>query len=356
VKRLETLSQELAKQDIAHFAVSNIYNVRYLSGFSGSTGWLLVSPDKTILITDFRYREQAEGEVYRGVEITVDSREALAVVCETVGTLKGRIGFESGSLTYAAYEKLKAACGDPVPVSGLVEDLRKTKDPNEICSITRAVEITDAVFEEVVERIRAGMTEVDLAADIDYHLRKKSSEVPAFKTIVASGEHSSLPHAAPSMRVIREGDLVKMDFGAIWDGYCADLTRTVVVGKASEKVKEVYGIVLEAQKLAIAGIKAGLRGNEADRLARDHIEGKGYGENFGHGLGHGVGLEVHEEPRLSKKSEKVLEPGMVVTVEPGIYLPGWGGVRIEDIVVVEEDGCRDLTSASKVLHEVGGKA
>ena len=233
-----------------------------------------------------------------------------------------------------------------------METLRATKDENEIASISKAAAIADSVFTEIVREIRVGLSEVDVAARIDFLLRKKSSEVSAFRTIVASGSHSSLPHATPTARIIRKGDLVKMDFGAIWDGYCSDITRTVVMGKAPDKVREIYGVVLEAQKCAIDGIRAGMASREADSLARGYIESKGYGDNFGHGLGHG--LEVHEAPRLSKRSDETLKSGNVVTVEPGIYVTGWGGVRIEDMVVVRDGGCDVLTTADKQLVEVGG--
>jgi Xaa-Pro aminopeptidase len=241
-------------------------------------------------------------------------------------------------------------------MEGLIESLRKIKDSGEISSIAKAVAAGDAVFAEIVKEIRPGMPEVELAARIDFLLRRRSTDVPPFKTIVASGERSSLPHATPTDRQIGMGDLVKMDFGASLEGYCSDLTRTVVMGKASERQREVHQIVLDAQLRAEAGIRAGVKGNEADGLARQHIESKGYGERFGHSLGHGVGLEIHEEPRLSQKNESPLEPGMVVTVEPGIYIPGWGGVRIEDMIVVEDGSCRVLTSAPKDLIEVGGSA
>jgi Xaa-Pro aminopeptidase len=353
VKRLDSVARELARMHLACLVVSDISNVRYLSGFSGSTAWLLAGREKATLVTDFRYKEQAEGEVYRGVEIRIDTREALSVICEMVAGLKGKVGFEAGSLTYAAYEKLRSSAGGLTPVEGLVDNLRKSKDDNELASISRAVAIADSTFAEIVGEIRPGLSEVDVAARIDFMLRKKSSEVPAFRTIVASGPHSSLPHATPTTRIIRSGDLVKMDYGAIWDGYCSDLTRTIVMGKASDKVKEIYGIVIEAQRRAVSGIRAGVACRQVDQLARDHIESKGYGDNFGHGLGHGVGLEVHEGPKLSKKSDETLEAGNVVTVEPGIYIPGWGGVRVEDMVMVREDGCDVLTSADKRLIEVG---
>jgi Xaa-Pro aminopeptidase len=354
VDRLERLFKSLHEQDADKFIITNIFNVRYLSGFSGSTAAMLVDREHAILVTDFRYKEQAEAEVSRGIEVRVESSDALTAIMEMLAGYSGRVGFEAGSVTFASYDKLKAKlAAEVVPITGAIEALRMIKDDDEIATIAKAVDIADAVLGEVVEEIKPGMTEVDLAARVDFLLRKKSCEVPSFETILASGEHSSLPHAKPTQRVIRQGDLVKMDFGAIWEGYCSDLTRTVVVGKASDKVKEIYDTVRAANERAIAGLKAGVLGSEGDALARDLITEKGYGENFGHGLGHGVGLEVHEEPRLSKKNDKPLVAGSVVTVEPGIYIPGWGGVRIEDMVVIEEGGCSLLTSATKELLEVG---
>jgi Xaa-Pro aminopeptidase len=354
VSRLNRFTEKLKQDKLDRFIVSNIFNVRYLSGFSGSTAWMIVGDEAATLVTDFRYKEQAEAEVYGGIEVRIDTRNALEATCDMLSGLEGRIGFESGSVTYASYQKFKGELGaELVPVEGAIENLRQRKDEGEIASITRAVEIADSVFGEIIKELKPGMTEVDVAARIDFLLRKKSTEVPAFETIVASGEHASLPHATPTARVIREGDLLKMDYGAIWDGYCSDITRTVALGKASDKQREIYGIVLEANKKAIAGMKAGLKASEADGLARQHIEAKGYGENFGHSLGHGVGIEVHEGPRLSQKSDEVLESGMVATVEPGIYIPGWGGVRIEDVVLIEDDGCKVLTTAAKGLVEVG---
>jgi Xaa-Pro aminopeptidase len=359
MKRVEAVMAKLAERGLENLVVSNIHNVRYLSGFSGSTAMMLVASGKAILVTDFRYKEQAEGEVFPGIEVRIDTREALKAICEMVGEVKGKTGLEAGTLTYSAYDKLRAAAREAVPIepgpssAGLVGDLRKFKDEGEIEDLEKAAQIADEVFSEIVKEIRPGITEVKIAARIDYMLRLGSKEVPAFETIVASGEHASLPHASPSLRVVKEGDLITMDFGAIWNGYCSDITRTVVLGKASDKVREVYGIVLDAQLAAIDGIKAGAACSDVDALARDLIEAKGYGDNFGHGLGHGLGLEVHEGPRLSKKSEEILAAGMVTTVEPGIYIPGWGGVRIEDDVVVRDGGCDNLTGASKELIEVG---
>jgi Xaa-Pro aminopeptidase len=354
VSRLDSLRIGLGTREIGRFLVSNMSNVRYLSGFSGSTAAMLVDPERATLVTDFRYKEQAEGEVYDGIVVEIDTREALTAIIDMLSGFNGRIGFESASLSYALYEKLANSLeASLVPVEAAIETLRQVKDESEIEKIARAVEIADEVFVEILGEIRPGVSEVDIAARIDFLLRKKSSQIPAFETIVASGEHSSLPHAKPTFRKISAGDLVEMDYGAIWEGYCSDMTRTVVVGKASERVVEIYDIVRTANERAISGVQAGIKASDVDAIARGYIEEKGYGEQFGHGLGHGVGLDIHEGPRLSRKDDTVLAPGMVVTVEPGIYIPGWGGVRIEDMVVVEDRGCRVLTSSDKALIEVG---
>ena len=355
MNRLDRIRSEMGSRNLARFLVSSQFNVRYLSGFTGDTGWLVVDAGAASLITDFRFEEQASRELFHGVGSVIDKRDVLTAVCDVLAAVDGGIGFEAGALTFASYDKLTGAVrAELVPVTGLVESHRKVKDDKEIAALSRACAASDAVLDEIVSEIRPGLTEIDLAARIDYLLRRRSTDVPPFKTIVASGPNSSLPHATPSSRKIGKGDLVKMDFGASVDGYCSDLTRTVVMGRASDRQREVYGVVLEAQLKAEAGIRAGLKGSEADSLARQHIESQGYGENFGHSLGHGVGLEIHEEPRLSQKNEDPLEKGMVTTVEPGIYIQGWGGVRIEDMVVVEEGGCRVLTQAKKQLMEIGG--
>lgn len=352
--RLGKLREQMEHKNLAWMFVSNIFNVRYLSGFSGCTAGLVVGPKEANLITDFRYEEQAAKEAYPGVRVVIDKRDVLAATCEMLSAVEGKVGFEGQTLAYTAFEKLAGAVrADLVPTQELVEGQRKIKDQNEIASMHKAAQVADAVFGEIRLEIKPGMSETDLAARIDFLLRRRSTDVPPFKTIVASGERASLPHAQPTDKKIAKGDLLTLDFGGSIDGYCSDLTRTVVVGKASSKQREVYQIVLDANLKALAGIKAGTRGNEADTLARQHIEAKGYGERFGHSLGHGVGLEVHEEPRLSQKNAEPLEPGMVATVEPGIYIPGWGGVRIEDLVVIEDQGCRLLSAAPKELIEIG---
>lgn len=351
--RLERLLRHLEEIDIERLIVVNMSNIRYLSGFTGSTAAMIVGEGMTVLVTDFRYKEQAEGEVGQGIEVKVDSRDTITAIADLLEGFEGRVGFESAHLSYQSYLKIRQKVkGDLVAIEDAVERFRRVKDEDEIEKIENAVKIADQTFEEIIGEIHPGSTEVEIAGRLDYMLRMKSGEIPAFDTIVASGEHASLPHARPGFRRIADGDMVKMDFGAIWDGYRSDLTRTVVLGKASEKIRQIYQIVLEANQAAIAGIRSGLKASEIDSLARSIIERAGYGENFGHSLGHGVGLDVHESPRLSAKNDQYLEAGNVVTIEPGIYIPGWGGIRIEDIVVVTENGCRVLTSAPKHLIEV----
>jgi Xaa-Pro aminopeptidase len=354
MKRLKRFRDRMAATGLEGFAVTNTHNVRYLSGFSGSTAAMFITAEEAVLVTDFRYDEQAHEEAYEGVEVRIDKRETMAAIGDMAETVGGALGFESGSLPYAAYENLKSrASGDLTAVDGMPEKMRAVKDDEELGLIGKAVEIADRVFTQVVGELEAGMTEVEVAARIDFLLMTAAGDLPAFRTIVAGGPRGALPHAHPGRRKLAEGDLVTMDFGAVWNGYCSDMTRTVVLGDPTAKQREIYDTVLDAQKTAIAGIKAGMPGKEADSLARDLITERGYGERFGHGLGHGIGLEVHESPRLSYKTEDKLLAGMVVTVEPGIYVPGWGGVRIEDNVVVEEGGCRVLTSSDKNLLKVG---
>ncbi len=354
MNRLKHFRDKMAATELDSFVVTNIFNIRYLSGFSGSTASMFVTLDDALLVTDFRYEEQASSEAYDGVQVKIDRRDALTAVGDLVGAFPGRTGFESGSLAFASYEKLNArAGGGLIAVEDMPEKLRAVKDEQEIGWIEEAAALTDGVFTRIAGELKPGMTEIEVAARIDYFLMTAAGDLPAFRTIVAGGERGALPHAHPSERRLEAGDLLTLDFGAVHKGYCADMTRTVVIGEPTGKQREVYETVLGAQEAALAGIRAGITGREADSLAREFIEERGYGDRFGHGLGHGVGLEVHEAPRLAQKNDDVLVPGMVVTVEPGIYIPGWGGVRIEDNVVIEEGGSRNLTSSEKRLLTAG---
>jgi Xaa-Pro aminopeptidase len=352
--RLKRFREKMAATGLDGFLITDIFNIRYLSGFSGSTASMFVTRDQATLITDFRYDEQAHSEAYEGIEVRIDKRDALTAMGDMVEVFSGKMGFESGSLAFASYDKLNARAGGGLTaVDGMPEKLRAVKDSQEIDWIREAARITDEVFARFAGEIRPGMTEIEAAARIDYLLMTLAGDLSAFRTIVAAGERGALPHAHPSERKIAVGDLVTLDFGAMWNGYCADVTRTVAIGEPTGKQREVYATVLAAQEAALSGIRAGITGRQADSLARDYITEKGYGESFGHGLGHGIGLQVHEGPRLAQKNEDVLVPGMVVTVEPGIYIKGWGGVRIEDDVVIEEGGLRNLTSADKKLLSLG---
>ncbi|MGB9885866.1 MAG: M24 family metallopeptidase [Moorellales bacterium] len=328
-------------------------NCLYLTGFSGE-GTVVVSASGTWLLTDFRYLEVAQAEVEAAQPVRIEGGWTQTVKRLVTDQGWGRLAFEAEHLTYGRYCELAEALAPVllVPTAGLVERLRRVKDEAELERLRHAAWITDKAFSYVLERIRPGITEKELALELEYYLGRNGSEGVSFPTIVAAGPRSARPHAVPREEPVREGDLLLLDFGAVWEGYHADLTRTVAVGRAGAKEREVYAVVREAQEEALAAIRAGRTVAEIDSLAREVIARAGYGEYFGHRLGHGVGLAVHEEPALGGE-ETVLEPGMVVTVEPGIYLPGWGGVRIEDLVVVTRDGCEILSRAPKDFLIVG---
>ena len=335
------------------FLVSDLANIRYLSGYSGSNGLLLLTGEGAIFLTDFRYQEQVKTEV-KGCTVKIATRNLFDdfVTLEELAPVK-RLGFESTNLTVKTHTKLKDALKtvELVACDDIVAELRAVKEPAELTKIKTAVGITDRVFKRVVKLIKPGVKEKDLALEVDYQL-KQAGDGLAFQTIVVAGPGSALPHGQPTTRRLKKGDFITFDMGAAFAGYSSDFTRTVVLGNASKKQKEIYSVVLEAQIRAIDGIRAGVRAQAVDALARSHIKNRGYGEYFGHGLGHGLGLFVHELPVLSAKSEATLAAGNVVTVEPGIYLPGFGGVRIEDVVVVKPTGALVLTGTTKRLLEL----
>ena len=327
-------------------------NMQYFSGFSGGEGALVITEEKAVLITDFRYTEQAEQET-TGFVIVKQERTLMAEVVDVLKKCASRILVEQNHMQLETYLTLTRELPDREWMPTELDSLRTIKEEAEIELIKKAVSISDQAFTEVLSVIKAGMTEMEVAAELEYHMRKLGSERPAFPTIVASGVRGSLPHGTATDKVIQEGELVTMDFGAVYRGYHSDITRTVCVGKASQKQKELYHIVLDAQLNGLAAVCAGKQNNAVDMAARYVITQHGYAENFGHGLGHGVGLEIHEWPRLLPKAEPmVLESGMVVTVEPGIYIPGFGGIRIEDTVVVTSNGCNKLTQSTKKLLEL----
>ena len=352
IERIRKLRSILHAEKLDALLVSDPLHIRYLTGFSGDTGWTLVGPEQTFLITDFRYEEQARIEAPNS-DLLIAKNGFVEKMAELAPKDTGhRIGFEEVHLPYQAYKKLGEHLSHAqwIAQDDLVERLSIIKDAREIAHIREAVRIGDRVFEQVVPLLKPGVTERDIAAEIDYAIRKQSVEGPSFEAIVASGPRASMPHATVSDRAFQSGDLVILDFGAVFRGYASDMTRTLVIGAPTVQQRAVYQIVLRAQESAIAAAKAGLPCAELDRIARTIIKDACYGPQFGHSLGHGVGLGVHEQPRISSKSNQVLEPGMVITIEPGIYIPGWGGIRIEDLVVIQPDGCENLTTAPKQLE------
>lgn len=356
-ERLARLRVLMAERQVEALLVTAAANRRYLSGFTGSAGVLFITPDDALLLTDFRYVEQAADQAphFRVVPVTHTTYGRTVAEEARKRGLK-RIAFEPNHLTYAAYAAYRDALPEGiefVPIGtdgmGLVERLRMVKDEEELERIRRAAAIADAAFAHILTVLRPGLTEREVAWELEAFMRRQGAEGAAFPIIVASGPRSALPHGVASDRVIGKGELVTLDFGAVYQGYCSDLTRTVAVGESPEELKKIYDIVREAQERGVAHVKAGMTGKEADALCRDVIAAAGYGEQFGHSTGHGIGLEVHEAPSLSARHEEPLPAGAVVTVEPGIYLPGVGGVRIEDDVVLTDAGCECLTRAPKDL-------
>ncbi|MBA3865270.1 MAG: aminopeptidase P family protein [Solirubrobacterales bacterium] len=343
-ERLETL---LGERGLDRMLVTDLVNIRYLTGFTGTNGACVCGPGIRVFLTDFRYTERAATEVEGWEAITVEG-DWLASIAER---LEGKVGFEDDHLAVRSLEKLKEKLGEgveAVPAGGTVERLRRVKDAEELAAIEAASRIADEVWEWSVERGFAGRTERDVARAAEARIRELGGD-PSFPAIVAAGPNGALPHAEPGERTIGNGELIVFDMGAQLDGYCSDGTRTYATGDPGAEAREVYGVVLEAQLASLEAVKAGASGEDVDAVARKVIDAAGHGKHFGHGLGHGVGLEVHEAPRLSPRADDVLEPGEVVTVEPGIYLPGVFGVRIEDFVVVEEGACRNLSTLPKEL-------
>jgi Xaa-Pro aminopeptidase len=327
-------------------------NLRWLTGFGGTSGVALIGPGRRLFFTDFRYVERAAREVEASFErAKVEQR----LVPDVAGRLEGRVGFDDAQTSVRSLERLRDAAPDGVelvPVAGLVERLRRHKDEREAEAMAEAARIADEAYEWLCERGFAGRTEAEVALAAEVRMRELGADGPSFPPIIAAGENSALPHHDASAREIRSGELLLIDMGARVRGYCSDCTRTLVIGNVGDEEREVYELVLRAQVAGLEAVGAGVKGPEADAAARQVIEDAGHGEAFGHGLGHGVGLEVHEAPRLAKRSDDVLEPGDAVTVEPGVYLPGRFGVRIEDLVIVGDDGIRNLSGFTKSLRVV----
>ena len=349
--RLAEVRRIMKSQKLPALLVSQDQNRRYLSGFTGSAGLLLITPQQAILATDFRYWTQAAQQAPDFTVYQAKGRppDFLPGLIEAAGSPR-RSGLESGTITLAQFEVMKTALPKVkwVKTHDLIEQVRWVKDADEIAQTRRAIELAEAAFAEVTARLEPGMTEAHIAWELEVHIRTHGATGLAFDTIVASGPNAALPHYGVGQRAIRAGEPITIDWGAELDGYRSDLTRTIVLGQADAKFREVYDIVLKAQLNAINHIKANINGKEADAFARDIIVAAGYGEQFGHGLGHGVGLATHEGPRASWLAEEDRLPvGTLITVEPGIYIPEWGGVRIEDMIVVKEDGVEVLSHLPK---------
>jgi Xaa-Pro aminopeptidase len=356
--RRAALLGSLDGEQLDGLIVAHLPNVRYLTGFTGTAGVAAVLRQETVLVTDFRYRTQAEVEVETAARIEIASSDAWARLFEVLEEYPGldTVGFEGHAVTVADARRFADAQGHVRfrPAAELVERLRACKDEDEVRAIREAARLCLEALEATLACVRPGRTERDVAAQLEHELRRRGSEWHPFPTIAASGPRSALPHARTGGRELGVGDWLLLDFGAQLDGYCADITRTVVVGRpADERQRAVYELVREAQRTALRSVRAGMTGREADAVARSLIERRGFGDAFGHSRGHGLGLEVHEAPRVSRTNTEVLPPGAVVTIEPGLYFPGWGGVRIEDDVRLTTEGTELLSDGGTELREVG---
>ena len=355
-RRIEKLQAFLRRQKLDAMLISQPENRRYLSGYTGgdhgigeTSGMLLVpARGEVCLLTDFRYKLQAEQDV-NWARVTLYPRGLLKLLPQLLPDLGiTSLGFESHYTLHSTVEKMVGSLSKVgislTPLRDVIEDLRIIKDDAEIDSIRRSVQLNEQVFADIFPTIQPGQTEIDIALAIESAMRRKGAERPSFSSIIASGDRSALPHAVPSARQVEKNRPLTVDMGLILEGYCSDMTRTFVPGQADDRYLKLHRLVRRAQLAGMQAIRAGVRASEVDKAARSVINASGYGEYFGHALGHGVGLAVHEDPRLSSQNRKQLKTGMVITVEPGIYIPGWGGIRLENMVVVRDDGCENLNS------------
>lgn len=348
---MQALQDTLSGTGLEALLVTHPANRLYLSGFDGTAGTLLVCPEEVFLAIDSRYLEQARRQSPHCTLVPV-GEEGLAAALRPVLEEKGlrSLAYEEKHLTCFAYREYGEKLGvELIPRSGLVEEMRVVKEPAEIEILRRGAAALEDAFRYILERLAPGRTEEEVSLELEFYLRCRGAAAPPFRYIVASGERGALPHGVASIKALHKGELVTIDFGAVFEGYATDCTRTVCLGPPDGRQQEVHAAVREAQEKARCGLYPGISCREADALAREAIAAAGYGEHFGHGLGHGVGLEVHELPTLSPRSEGKLVPGAVFTVEPGIYLPGWGGVRIEDMMLMEAHGAATLTGSPRDL-------
>lgn len=350
MSRLSKIQAILKEKKLDAILVTSPYNLRYVSNFTGTTGLTIITQKKGFFVTDFRYTKQAE-EQAKGFEIVRNSGpifNEVKKIVENEGIVQ--LGFEDAHVSYHSFDQLETMLDcDLIPSSGIVEELREIKEESEIAIIKKACEIADAGFKYILDYIKPGISEIEIANKLDFYMRELGATGVSFETIVASGYRSAMPHGVASKKIIEQGDFVTLDFGCYYNGYVSDMTRTVSVGEPLPKLKEIYNIVLEAQLKVLEEAKAGMTGIEVDSIARDLISSYGYGDYFGHSNGHGIGLEIHEGPNTSQKAPKKLVVGNVITNEPGIYLDGIGGVRIEDDLIITETGNEILTHSPKEL-------
>lgn len=346
--KFEKVSTLIENNNLDALLVMSPYNRRYLSDFTGSSGAVVITKDSRYLISDFRYKAQGAAEA-KDFEFVLQTKGLLEFVMEFLQE-KGikTLGFEGEHVNFNTYDKLNRDF-DLVPLSGEIEKIRMYKTSDEVALIRKACDIADEAYEHILKYVKPGMSELEVQNEVESYMRKLGASGSSFDMIVASGYRGALPHGTASNKIIESGEMVTLDFGAYYNGYASDITRTFGVGTVSEEMEKVYNIVLDSQLSSLKNIKTGMTGKEADKIARNIITEAGYGENFGHSLGHGLGLEVHEMPAVSKKSETILEKDMVITVEPGIYIDDVGGVRIEDDCLVTERGLEKLSHSSKEL-------
>ncbi|EOS8036100.1 aminopeptidase P family protein [Enterococcus hirae] len=348
--RVEKLRKKMQEENLDSFLITSPYNLRYLTNFTGTTGLAVITLEKAFFITDFRYTEQAAAQA-QGFEIIKNVGPIFEEVADLVQKEGLReLGFEETTVSFLEYSVLEEIIdAQLIPISGMIEELREIKDEEEIAIIEKACSIADLAYDHILKMIQPGMTEIEVANQLDFYMRSLGASGISFETIVASGLRSAMPHGVASKKIIEQGDLITIDFGCYYEGYVSDMTRTFAIGDPGEQLKEIYQIVLEAQLAVLEVAKPGVTGKQLDAVARDYITKHGYGEAFGHSTGHGIGLEIHEGPNVSVRAEKQFVPGNIITDEPGIYLPGIGGVRIEDDLLITSDGNRVLTHSPKEL-------
>ncbi|MGO2637702.1 M24 family metallopeptidase [Enterococcus viikkiensis] len=350
IKRIEKLRALMEKAMIDAYLVTSPANIRYLTNFTGTAGMAFITLDQAFFITDFRYIEQASEQI-QGMTIIQHQGDIITELLKLMESESVNVlGFEDAVMTYADYSIFEEVIdAELAPASGLIEKLRERKDEGEIAIIEKACAIADEGFDHVLKMIRPGMTEIEVANQLDFYMRSLGASGTSFETIVASGTRSALPHGVASEKMIKQGDLITLDFGCVYQGYVSDITRTFAIGDPGQQLKDIYQIVLEAQKKVLEVAQVGVTGSQLDAVARDFISEAGYGEDFGHSTGHGIGMEIHEGPNISRSNDEPLMEGNVITDEPGIYLAGLGGVRIEDDLVILAEGNRILTQSPKEL-------